>query len=150
MTQTYQEIGSESPELHAATSNRKGWEDDTPIAQIDQLRSHTSSFWNDRANIQAIGATPDDNNYAADFYGDGDSDGIPSWQDGLARSGSHPTTAFRAEAGYQNSQGGIRPFAGYSEDGIITSDQVSPSLPPGAPTVASQPTSNEAGSPPYP
>jgi hypothetical protein len=136
MTQTYQEIGSESPELHNSTSQRKGWNDDPPaIPQIDQVESHNTSFWNDRANLQDIGATGDDGNYAADFYGDGDSDGIPSWPAMQLQ----PTAATHP-----------KPFTGYSEDGIITADQVSPSLPPGSPTVASQPASNEAGSPPYP
>jgi hypothetical protein len=148
--QPYQSIGEPSPELAAEGKKATGWPHVTPVPQIDQLRSHDTSFWNDRANMQAIGATPDDTNYAADFYGDGDSDGIPSWQDGYGRPGSNPATAFYAEAGYQNQQGNIQPFVGYAEDGIISPDQVSPALPPGSPTVASQPAGNDAGGSPYP
>jgi hypothetical protein len=139
MTQTYGSIGSESPELHAETEKRHGWDDSTDtIPQIDQLRSHDSSFWNDRANLQQIGKGSD-GNYAQGLY-----------QDPTSYQQAQGNLAFQAEAGYANDQGGIRPFTGYSEDGIITADQVSPSLPPGAPTVAEQPAGNQAGGSPYP
>jgi hypothetical protein len=139
MSQTYGSIGSESPELHAETEKRKGWNDSSDtVPQIDQLRSHDSSFWNDRANMQQI-AGQGDPNYAAGLY-----------QHPTSYQAGGPNLAPDAEAGYGNDQGPITPFTGYSEDGIISPDQVSPSLPPGAPTVASQPAGNDAGGSPYP
>ena len=97
-----------------------------------------SGLRDDRANLQAIGRDGD-SNYAEGLY-----------QDPTSYQAEQGDVAFRAEAGYGNDQGPIVPFTGYSEEGIITADQVSPSLPPGSPTITSQPAGNDAGGSPYP
>jgi hypothetical protein len=70
--QTYQSIGELAPEAEAALTAQKGWDGiatspPTAIDPIDQIQSHTTSFWNDRANLQTL-ATTDDSSYAEDFF----------------------------------------------------------------------------------
>ncbi|HLJ67737.1 MAG TPA: hypothetical protein VKX16_10305 [Chloroflexota bacterium] len=105
----YQALGSESPELHAATEDRKGWAGDPAISLGAEQISHHQSFWNDRANMHDLGAGTHAS-YAADFFEPG--------RDGADT--DIPTMAGHVETPAAGLQ--VTPYAGYSGDGIIPAD----------------------------
>ena len=103
----YQALGSESPELHATTQDRKGWAGDPAISLGAEETSHRQSFWNDRANMHDLGAGTG-LSYAADFFSpgrDGDDTDIPT----MAGHVETPMAALK-----------ITPYTGYSGDGILS------------------------------
>jgi hypothetical protein len=54
--QDFQMIGQASPELDAIAHEKNGWQGDTCQDLIDERVSHEFSFWQQRANRQALGS----------------------------------------------------------------------------------------------
>lgn len=70
--QSYQSVGQLSPDAEATLTSQKAWDGlaaspPTAIEPIDQLQAPDFSFWNKRANTQALAIT-DDDNFAVDFF----------------------------------------------------------------------------------
>jgi hypothetical protein len=75
--QDYQAIGELAPSAEQVLTNQKVWDGlngdpPTPVQPIAQYQAQDISFWNRRADIQALGSpTPGGNpdaNFAADFF----------------------------------------------------------------------------------